>query len=143
MEQLLDDSDSDWTVFRPAGLFGADLVSSDRCPTGHEPGGSTSTADLADALRREAVEDRNVGHTLQVLTDTGPHLAQHHPLSIRARPAPRPPAPAPASPIADRRYRRHRFDGRLLERVRHPAPSMSTGDAVMTPPARLGRCRPG
>jgi nucleoside-diphosphate-sugar epimerase len=71
MEQLLHGSDRDWTIVRPGGLFAADRISDYRCPSGHEPGVSTSTADLADALVREAMEDLHVGHTLQVLTDTG------------------------------------------------------------------------
>lgn len=69
MEELLRGSDLDWTIVRPAGLFAAEAVTDYRCPTGHEPGVSTSTADLADALLREAVADRHVGQTLQVLTD--------------------------------------------------------------------------
>lgn len=71
MEGLLRDSDRDWTIIRPAGLFAADQVSEYRRPSGHEPGVSTSTADIADALISEATENLNVGKTLQVLTDTG------------------------------------------------------------------------
>ena len=36
--------------------------------TGHEPGVSTSTVDLADALLRDAVENRKAGRTNRVLT---------------------------------------------------------------------------
>jgi len=71
METILRASDRDWTILRPAGLFAAARVSDYRCPTGHEPGVSTSIADLANALLREAVENLNVGRTLQVLTDDG------------------------------------------------------------------------
>ncbi len=71
MEKVLHDSDREWTIVRPAGLFAADQISDYRCPTGHEPGVSTSTADLADLLVRAAVDDLHVGETVQVLTDTG------------------------------------------------------------------------
>lgn len=70
MESLLRDSDRDWTIIRPAGLFAADRVSAYRCVAGHEPGVFTSTVDLADALVSEAVSDRpQVGAVLEVLTD--------------------------------------------------------------------------
>lgn len=72
MEVLLRDSDRDWTVVRPAGLFAADRVSAYRTITGHEPGVFTSTADLADALVAEAGGDgAHVGAVLEVLTDVG------------------------------------------------------------------------
>ncbi len=72
MEVLLRDSDRDWTVVRPAGLFAADRVSAYRSLTGHEPGVFTATADLADALVAEARGDRpHVGVVLEVLTDAG------------------------------------------------------------------------
>lgn len=71
MEELLRVSDRAWTIVRPAGLFAADQISDYRVPTGHQPGVSTSTADLAHALLAEAVENLHVGRTLQVLTDTG------------------------------------------------------------------------
>lgn len=69
MEAILRDSDRNWTIMRPAGLFAADRVTNYRCPSGHEPGVSTSTADLAHALIRAAVEGVGIGQTLQVLTD--------------------------------------------------------------------------
>ncbi|WP_295700350.1 NAD(P)H-binding protein [Lapillicoccus sp.] len=69
MEAILRESDRDWTIGRPAGLFAADRVTDYRCPAGHEPGVSTSTADLADALIRSAVDGMGIGQTLQVLTD--------------------------------------------------------------------------
>ena len=70
MESLLRDSDRDWTIVRPAGLFAADQVSAYRCITGHAPGVFTSTVDLADALVTEAVGNRpHVRAVLEVLTD--------------------------------------------------------------------------
>jgi nucleoside-diphosphate-sugar epimerase len=72
METLLRDSDRDWTIVRPGGLFAADRVSAYRCVAGHQPGVFTSTVDLADALIAEAVSSRpRVGATLEVLTDAG------------------------------------------------------------------------
>lgn len=70
METFLHTCDLDWTIIRPAGLFRANGVSQYRCPAGHEPGVSSSTADVADALIREATQNRNIGRTLQVLTDS-------------------------------------------------------------------------
>lgn len=70
MERLLRDSDRDWTIVRPAGLFAAEQVSAYRCTAGHEPGVFTSTLDLADVLVTEAVTERpRVGAVLEVLTD--------------------------------------------------------------------------
>lgn len=70
MEKLLHDSDRDWTIVRPAGLFAADQISAYRCVAAHQPGIFTSTADLADALINEAVSNEpHVGATLEVLTD--------------------------------------------------------------------------
>ena len=72
MEELVRASDLDWTIVRPAGLFAAERVTAYRSTTGHEPGVSTSTADLADALVDEVVgDDQHVGETLEVLTDDG------------------------------------------------------------------------
>jgi nucleoside-diphosphate-sugar epimerase len=72
MERLLRDSDADWTIVRPAGLFAAEHVSAYRCTAGHEPGVFTSTVDLADALVAEAVSERpRVGEVIEVLTDDG------------------------------------------------------------------------
>ena len=72
MERLLRESDTDWTIVRPAGLFAAEEVSAYRCTAGHEPGVFTSTVDLADALVAEAVSERpRAGEVLEVLTDDG------------------------------------------------------------------------
>lgn len=72
MEQLLRDSDADWTVVRPAGLFAADRVSDYLVTTDHAPGVSTSIADLADVLVAEATSlDSHVGKVVTVLTVNG------------------------------------------------------------------------
>lgn len=72
MEQLLRDSDRDWTIVRPGGLFAAEQISAYRCIAGHEPGVFTSTVDLADSVFAEAVSDQPRVHAvLEVLTDVG------------------------------------------------------------------------
>jgi putative NADH-flavin reductase len=72
MEALLRDSDRDWTVLRPAGLFAADRITAYRTTPGHEPGVFTSTADLADALLAEASGPApHVGAVVEVLTHEG------------------------------------------------------------------------
>jgi len=72
MELTLRESDAAWTVVRPAGLFAADHVTGYRVATGHEPGVSTSVADLADALVREvSTTDQHIGQVVTVLTDEG------------------------------------------------------------------------
>ena len=70
MERLLRDSDRDWTIVRPAGLFAADQVSAYRSTTQHQPGVFTSTADLAAALLAEATSDQpHLRAVLEVMTD--------------------------------------------------------------------------
>lgn len=70
MERLLHDSDRDWTIVRPAGLFAAAQLSAYRCTAAHEPGSFTSTVDLADSLIAEAAGGRqHVRAVLEVLTD--------------------------------------------------------------------------
>ena len=72
MERLLRDSDRDWTIVRPGGLFAAEQISDYRLTAGHEPGVFTSTVDLADVLVAEAVSERpRLGAVLEVLTDAG------------------------------------------------------------------------
>ncbi|NWF25548.1 NAD(P)H-binding protein [Streptomyces sp. PKU-EA00015] len=54
MERIVRDSDHEWTVVRPAGLFDAHTVSHYRTSTARLPGRCTSRADLGDALLRQA-----------------------------------------------------------------------------------------
>ncbi len=76
MEAVVRESRLRWTVVRPAALFDADVVSSYRVTTDHEAGVLTSYADLADALVREAVEDRHVGAAIEVTTNDGPSFVR-------------------------------------------------------------------
>lgn len=71
MEDLVRASDLDWTVIRPAGLFDADAVTNYQSAPHGLTGRFTSRADLADALLRDAVEDRNVGQCIDVITTEG------------------------------------------------------------------------
>jgi putative NADH-flavin reductase len=71
MEAIVRDSDLDWTVIRPAGLFDATTVTNYRAAPERLTGMFTSRADLADALLREATEDRNVGRWIDVVTTEG------------------------------------------------------------------------
>lgn len=71
MEDIVRDSGLDWTVIRPAGLFDADTVTAYQAAPHGLTGRFTSRADLADALLHEAVEDRNVGHCIEVITTEG------------------------------------------------------------------------
>ncbi|MGC9377956.1 NAD(P)-dependent oxidoreductase [Streptomyces sp. MH13] len=62
MEALLADSDRDWTVIRPAGLFDASVVSDYQLAETRLPGRYTARADLAHALLRHAVGDLSGRH---------------------------------------------------------------------------------
>lgn len=57
MEQIVRESDLDWTVIRPGGLFDRDGVSDYQVGTERLPGRYTARADLAHALVRQAVVD--------------------------------------------------------------------------------------
>ncbi|MEU3599093.1 SDR family oxidoreductase [Streptomyces sp. NPDC006798] len=71
MEDLVEASDLDWTVVRPAGLFDATTATRYSVHTGRRPGWFTSRADLADVLVREAVENHHVRARIEVLTTEG------------------------------------------------------------------------
>jgi putative NADH-flavin reductase len=71
MEEIVRDSDHEWTVVRPAGLFDADAVSDYRVATSRLPGRFTSRADLANALLREAVGDLHVRAFIDIRTTDG------------------------------------------------------------------------
>ncbi|MFC1416148.1 NAD(P)-dependent oxidoreductase [Streptacidiphilus cavernicola] len=71
-EEIVRDSGCDWTVVRPAGLFDTAAVSDYRMAAGPRlPGRFTARADLADALLRQAVEDRDVRAVVEVRTTEG------------------------------------------------------------------------
>ena len=71
MERIVSDSDHEWTVIRPAGLFDADAVSDYRVATSRLPGRFTSRADLGNALLRQATGERHVRAFVDVRTTEG------------------------------------------------------------------------
>jgi len=71
-EEIVRRSDCAWTIVRPAGLFDTAAVSDYRMAAGPRlPGRFTSRADLADALLRQVVEDRDVRAVVEVRTLEG------------------------------------------------------------------------
>ncbi|MHA7987659.1 NAD(P)-dependent oxidoreductase [Rathayibacter sp. CAU 1779] len=77
MERIVADSDVDWTVMRPSGLFDADTVSDYRIAERYLPQKFTSRIDLADAMLRQLDDGRFVRTTAAVGTVTGaPSVAQ-------------------------------------------------------------------
>jgi uncharacterized protein YbjT (DUF2867 family) len=68
MEDVVRDSDVDWTIVRPSGLFGAGRVTDYEVAADAILGRFTAREDLADCLLRQ-VEDRTyVGAALAVAT---------------------------------------------------------------------------
>lgn len=73
MEDIVRAADLDWTIIRPSGLFDGTAVTGYRVAVAPRrlPGMFTSRADLADALLREAVDDRHVRACIEVITTQG------------------------------------------------------------------------
>jgi uncharacterized protein YbjT (DUF2867 family) len=71
MEEIVAGTDLDWTVIRPSGLFDTHAVTDYTVGPPQMIGRFTSRRDLADALIREAVEDRNVRSIVEVITTEG------------------------------------------------------------------------
>ncbi|MFR0357233.1 NAD(P)-dependent oxidoreductase [Streptomyces sediminimaris] len=71
MERIVGDTDHEWTVVRPAGLFDTEAVSAYQVATSRLPGRFTSRADLADALVREATGTGHVRAFIDVRTTEG------------------------------------------------------------------------
>ena len=73
MEEIVQTSTLDWTIVRPAGLFDTDEPTNDyKIATQRLPGRTTSRADLAQTLVREATDD--VPHPrsiIEVITRSG------------------------------------------------------------------------
>lgn len=69
MEDSLRASDLDWTIVRASGLFDGDRITDYTVAPSSIPGRYTCRADLADALIREATENRNVRACVDVITD--------------------------------------------------------------------------
>ncbi|NHA70153.1 NAD(P)-dependent oxidoreductase [Phycicoccus flavus] len=68
MEALLRESDLDWTIVRPAGLYNADEPGPHDVGPPRLPGRFTSRADLADVLVREATDARHSRTTVDVVS---------------------------------------------------------------------------
>lgn len=77
METLLRDSDIDWTVIRPSGLFETPTVTRYQQAEDHVRGQFTSRADLADCMLRQLTSDQFVRKVVAVITTaTHPNLLQ-------------------------------------------------------------------
>ncbi|WP_042408099.1 NAD(P)-dependent oxidoreductase [Streptacidiphilus carbonis] len=71
-EEIVRDSDCEWTIVRPAGLFDAPAVSAYRMAAGPRlPGRFTSRSDLADALLRQVVDGLDPRAVVEVRTVEG------------------------------------------------------------------------
>jgi putative NADH-flavin reductase len=68
MEQLVMDSDLDWTIVRPSGLFETPMVTEYRLAEGFLPEHFTSRADLAACMLQQAASDQYRRKTLAVAT---------------------------------------------------------------------------
>ncbi|WP_433173457.1 NAD(P)-dependent oxidoreductase [Actinoallomurus sp. CA-150999] len=71
MEGVVVRADLDWTIVRPSGLFDGPATSGYTVGPPQMVGRFTSRRDLADALIREAVDDRNVRSVVEVITTEG------------------------------------------------------------------------
>lgn len=72
MERIVRDTDLDWTVVRPAGLFDATSPTRDyQVSVDRLPGHVTSRADLAETLVREATGPGHPRSVVEVLTRSG------------------------------------------------------------------------
>ncbi|XVQ06333.1 NAD(P)-dependent oxidoreductase [Spirillospora sp. CA-255316] len=71
MEEIVAATDLDWTILRPSGLFDGTAVTGYTVGPPQMVGRFTARRDLADALVREAVDDRNVRSIVEVITTEG------------------------------------------------------------------------
>jgi nucleoside-diphosphate-sugar epimerase len=71
MEELVRDSDLEWTIVRPSGLFDAPGVTSYELHEDQAPGIFTSRADLAACLLEQAADGRFVRKAVAVTTSEG------------------------------------------------------------------------
>lgn len=77
MEQIVRESDTEWTIIRSSGLFDADHVSRYTVSDGPLDGVFTSRADLAHCLLTQATGKRFVGRTVEITTsENAPTLLQ-------------------------------------------------------------------
>jgi putative NADH-flavin reductase len=68
LEELMVNSDTDWTVLRPSGLFDLPEVTEYSITEEHGPGRLTSRRDLAAALLLQATDQRFVRKVAHVIT---------------------------------------------------------------------------
>ena len=68
MEKLVSDSQLDWTIVRPSGLFATPGVTNYKVADTVIRGMYTSRADLADCLLKQVTTDRNVRKIVAVAT---------------------------------------------------------------------------
>jgi nucleoside-diphosphate-sugar epimerase len=71
MEGLVRDSDLDWTIMRPSGLFDAPTVTKYELHVDQAPGIFTSRTDLAASMLEQATDDRFVRKALAITTSEG------------------------------------------------------------------------
>jgi putative NADH-flavin reductase len=71
MEELVTQSDLDWTILRASGLFASPSVTDYQVTDGFVSGRFTSRTDLADCMLRQLAEDHNVRKVLAVATVSG------------------------------------------------------------------------
>ena len=71
MERLLRNSDLEWTIMRPSGLFDASAVSAYQMHEDQAPGIFTSRTDLAASMLEEATDTRFVRKAVAVTTADG------------------------------------------------------------------------
>ncbi|RDI53302.1 NAD(P)-dependent oxidoreductase [Nocardia mexicana] len=68
MEELVRDSDLDWTIVRPSGLYDLPEVTDYTIVEGRAEGRYTSRADLAASMLSVLADDRYLGATIGVIT---------------------------------------------------------------------------
>lgn len=68
MEALVRDSDLDWTIVRPSGLYHLPSVTEYTVVEGHADGRFTARVDLAASMLALLDDDRHLGSTVSVIT---------------------------------------------------------------------------
>lgn len=71
MENLVMQSDLDWTILRPSGLFGASSITDYQITDEFIAGRFTSRTDLADCMLRQLDDDRSIHKARAVSTASG------------------------------------------------------------------------
>jgi putative NADH-flavin reductase len=71
MENLVMQSDLDWTILRPSGLFEASSITDYQVTDEFTAGQFTSRTDLADCMLRQLDDDRSIHKALAIWTISG------------------------------------------------------------------------